>query len=157
MGIIRYLVGDRRDKRNINSLVYRRLPGILTYDYAYLCKTLHERIVDYDARNMFEVDSCLELYMEDLETDIREVNSAFEVNLAPFLGDVRTSFSYLFDYFDILHLAPNRKGVKIREGTRSSVLTIDVEIDKDYNPFRGNNEAISRLYERHTGNWYGQD
>lgn len=127
MSIKSYLVGNIIEKERIHKLLYRRLPGTLSYDFSNLCNCIMETLNINETTDVFDVESALAEFMDDYETDIRETNSLFHLDLAPHVSDVKEAMLYFIGYLQQLGIQYHHAGVSVTEGSPLSTLIITID------------------------------
>lgn len=122
----RYLLGTRLEKEKIERLLIKRQPGVTYYEFAYLCDTLLERLIEGSARNLFDFDFHLSEFLDDFETDVRETNSLHHADLRGYLADVGEAMIYFCRYLEQLDFFPAPITTKVMEGSVNTVLLVEV-------------------------------
>lgn len=122
----RYLLGTYDDRLKIDKLMTRRNPGVITYEFSHLCTEFLEMLTDYEARNIRDADILLLDFLDEFETDVRETNSLYGVNLTNYVSDVGEAIGFFSNYLDLLDLFPTEEGLKVFPGTPLSVLRFEL-------------------------------
>lgn len=122
----RYLLGDRYERDKIDKLLMRRSPYVVNYEYAYLCDSFLETLIDQRAKDIFDFEFHLSEFIDDFEMDIRETYGLHRADLTGYLVDVRDSMSYFLKYLEQVDFLPAPKTAKVMEGSRNTVLLFEV-------------------------------
>ena len=122
----RYLLGTRLEKEKIERLLIKRQPGVTYYEFAYLCDSLLEKLIDGMAADLFDFDFHLSEFLDDFETDVRETYSLHNADIRGYLADVGEAMIYFCRYLEQLDFFPAPETLKVMEGSRNTVLLFEV-------------------------------
>lgn len=129
MATRRYLLGDLKDKKRIEHLMFHRAPNNYTVEFAWVCNEYVAYLDEYDVRNVSEFNATIPEFMEHFEIDVCEMNG-YRSNIIGYLSDVQEALGYFLIYLDRLDFLPVPESLKVSEGTPMSVLMFEVEIPK---------------------------
>ncbi len=101
-----FIVGTRKEKEEIERLLFRYQPGNVSYEYAFLCNSLLEMMYEYGVRSMNEYDYVVCEFLYEVKTDVRERLERCTDNFEDYLLDIEKALDYFRVYMETLDCIP---------------------------------------------------
>jgi hypothetical protein len=124
----RYLVGTKNEKQTIERLMFNNLPGNVSYEYAFLCNALIERLYEEEAVTSNDYDAALCGFLYELSTDVQERMKLWSDDFDKYIKDIEEVLTYFKGYLETIDCFPLPMSLDASEGTYGSVMMLTVRI-----------------------------
>jgi hypothetical protein len=122
----KYLVGTRNEKRDVERLLFNNLPGNVSFEYAYLCNSLIERLYDNGSETADDFDHSVAEFLYEFKTELQERSQQYRNEFEEYLDDIENALKLFKYYLRCLECFPMPKSMWAEEGTYGTVLLLTV-------------------------------
>lgn len=122
----RFLLGNRRDKQEIEQLLFKNLPGNVSFEYTYLCNALIQDLYEEDASSIDDYDYAVCEFLYELKIDVQERLKGYWKDFEQYLLDVEKALEYFRTYLCQIDCFPLPCSLYAEEGTNGTVMQLVV-------------------------------
>jgi hypothetical protein len=124
----KYLVGTMDEKRRVERLLFRNLPGDVSYEYAFLCNTLIERLHQNGSLTADDFQATVAEYLYEFQTELQERTGLYRNDFEEFLGDITEALDIFKSYLHRIDCFPLPEYMMAHEGTFGTCLLLTVRM-----------------------------
>ncbi|HEX9137248.1 MAG TPA: hypothetical protein VF905_09935 [Nitrospirota bacterium] len=124
----KYLVGTVNEKRDVERLLFKNLPGNVSFEYAYLCNSLIERLYDNGSRTVEDFEATVAEYLYEFQTELQERTKLYKNEFEEYLEDIKNAIGVFKCYLWRIDCFPLPEFMKAEEGTFGTCLLLTVRM-----------------------------